>query len=723
MYNGGVTPNAEKRQREAVLEAFSGSVPPQGTSLVYRLGLLVVAMAMVLLPLGYVGLVGLVALGVYLNGTESLILLMVGSILVLFMIKPLFAPATAQAAPRKLSPGEQPLLFAFVERLARAVGAPAPREIHVTCDVNAAASLRRGLWSAARGNDLVLTLGLPLVASLDLRQLTGVLAHELGHFAQHTGMGLIHVINRVNVWFARVVYERDAWDERLIRWSEGVGVYIGIPLYLARLCIWLTRKVLWVPMALGNVISSFLLRQMEYDADRYQIHLTGSASFESTARRVEHLTTSMALANADLYEFWNERLLPDNLPGLVAANEEQIPSTFQEILDEQVAQQDVGLLQSHPSMGARIARAQAEPNSGSFSHDGPAADLFADLTALCSEVSLAHYNEVLDEEVTAADLHPFQDLLRRQKTRSEEFETLRRYFQDMVSVLRPLWLLDPPESPVAEEDARAQLVQARDALSAAAEEYNTLLREYDVLGSRVEELGQVAALLAAGFKLDVEDLELPAPTPGTAGRSSDQVRQQMAALGQQMEPHERRAAQRLQLVLRLLDEPWLADRLDDAPAKRAEVARLIPAVHLLSTVMPLMDPMGAAVEGLVALLHNMEGNEQNQALEDELIHQRGLARRHLQEVESQMDATLYPFAHGSGTITVHRHLVPGLPAEEDLAGHVEVCGHALDRAQTLYVALLGRLAALAEEVERTLDLPPLPDTPLWDDESPEEQER
>ena len=57
--------------------------------------------------------------------------------------------------------------------------------------------------------DLVLTIGLPLVAGLSIREFGGVLAHEFGHFAQGGGMRLTALVRFVNGWFARVVYERD----------------------------------------------------------------------------------------------------------------------------------------------------------------------------------------------------------------------------------------------------------------------------------------------------------------------------------------------------------------------------------------------------------------------------------------------------------------------------------------------------------------------------------
>ena len=78
------------------------------------------------------------------------------------------------------------------------------------------------------GNDLVLTIGLPLAATMSVRELTAVLAHEFGHFSQGVGMRFSYLTVVINRWFARVVYERDAWDERLTEWSRESDVRIAI---------------------------------------------------------------------------------------------------------------------------------------------------------------------------------------------------------------------------------------------------------------------------------------------------------------------------------------------------------------------------------------------------------------------------------------------------------------------------------------------------------------
>jgi len=130
------------------------------------------------------------------------------------------------------------------------------------------------------GNDLTLTIGMPLVAGLPMQHFAGVLAHELGHFSQGGGMRLTYLVRSVNAWFARVVYERDAWDEKLVEWSETGDIRTRIPFYLARLFVWLSRRILWGLMLVGQAVSCFMLRQMEFDADRYEARLAGSTAFE-----------------------------------------------------------------------------------------------------------------------------------------------------------------------------------------------------------------------------------------------------------------------------------------------------------------------------------------------------------------------------------------------------------------------------------------------------------
>src|SRR5262249_972913 len=233
-----------------------------------------------------------------------------------------------------------------------------------------------------------LTVGLPLVAGLSVRQLAGVIAHELGHFTQGTGMRLSYVVRSVNAWLARVVYERDDWDESLVRGCEQ-GDRLAIFLYLALFCVWLTRRVLWLLMVTGHALSCFMLRQMEYDADRYETRLAGTEAFVETARKILllELATNSAYGLAD--ESWNKAAkLPDDLSTLILAISDGIPPAEFRKIEKELAKGETGFFDTHPAHGERLASARREAAPGVFHLEGPATQLFKDFPRTSRAVTL-----------------------------------------------------------------------------------------------------------------------------------------------------------------------------------------------------------------------------------------------------------------------------------------------------------------------------------------------
>ena len=314
------------QRSQLLLDSFDGTIKPVKTSAGYRIGILIVTVVMLLLPLIYIGLICLVGYGVYWHTTHNIGMLenelrgkakigpvmlyitpmITGAFLCLFMLKPLFASRGGAQKTRALNEKDEPLLFAFVRRICDAVRAPHPKSIEVDPNVNASASFRRGAWSMLTGNDLTLTIGTPLVAGLNARQFAGVLAHEFGHFSQGAGMRLTYVIRTISYWLARAVYERDSWDEMLVSWSNGIDIRIGWIFYITRLFVRLTRKILWCLMTVGNAVSGYMLRQMEFDADRHETRLAGNRTFESTARQLAVFNFANQGAQSDLANFYRE---------------------------------------------------------------------------------------------------------------------------------------------------------------------------------------------------------------------------------------------------------------------------------------------------------------------------------------------------------------------------------------------------------------------------------
>jgi hypothetical protein len=311
----------------------------------------------------------------------------------LFMIKPIFAPSMKPQPTHVLTRSAQPLLHAYVGRLCRAIGTPAPREIHVDMQGNASASLRRGVRSFF-ANDLVLTIGMPLVAGLNVSQPSAILAHEFGHFGQAVAMRFSYVIQIVNSWFARVVCERDEWDIELeSAGQESVLWWFQIIVLVSKFFVWLSRRALWLLMHLGHGMSCFLSRQMEYHAAAHETQIIGSPGYRETYLQTGllHAATELAVAHAE--ETRSEGRLPRNLPALVAVHAEYLERD-----DEIRKQMTQGILESrtrifdtHPSDADRVRHAENMGVPPTISCRDPASALFRDFDGLAELATRTFY--------------------------------------------------------------------------------------------------------------------------------------------------------------------------------------------------------------------------------------------------------------------------------------------------------------------------------------------
>lgn len=395
---------------QAILASFEQEFPAVPTTLAYQAGILLVAFTMLLLPVLYLGLIGMVAYLTFWHATENTFFLhrvgsiwsvlflylgplIVGSILLVFMIKPLFAGRAKLEKSRPLHPSKEALLFAFVTRIARAVGAPEPRRIEIDWTVNASASLGQGLaWLF--GRNLVLTIGLPLVGGLTVEELAAVVAHELGHFAQGAGMRINRLIWTINEWFERAVYHRDSWDEQLAEWCQEASRLVLI-FWIAAFCVALTRGVLWMIMKLGQILSCFLLRQMEFDADRCATRLIGSKAYEETSRKIMIMSiASNATGHAFMESITTGAHLRD-VPSLIVESADQLPKKVRRRIEKALKKERTSLFDTHPAFADRMASVRKEKAEGIFHLDRPALDLFSDYEKLAKSVTADLYRKVL----------------------------------------------------------------------------------------------------------------------------------------------------------------------------------------------------------------------------------------------------------------------------------------------------------------------------------------
>jgi hypothetical protein len=147
----------------SILAAFDRPIVRPKTGFLYHVCLLLVAVAMLILPLIYFAFVGGLIWLTYYHAVYDwvpimkwdgfignawilmfkfavyLVPLLAGLVVIFFMFKPLLAGRPKRAQPLALNPSDNPLLYAFIAKICDVVGAPAPERIDMDCNLSASA--------------------------------------------------------------------------------------------------------------------------------------------------------------------------------------------------------------------------------------------------------------------------------------------------------------------------------------------------------------------------------------------------------------------------------------------------------------------------------------------------------------------------------------------------------------------------------------------------------
>ena len=724
----------KSRTPAEILTAFRGEIEPVRPTLLYRLWIVIVTGMMILLPMIYLALIGVVCYAIYYHAVNHASIissmghgrgsakvafmvyggpLIAGAIVIAFMFKPIFAKRPKRAKSRALDPNLEPLLYAFVDGICTSVGAPRPKRIEVDCQVNASARLDGGALAIFK-NDLVLTIGLPLAAGLSLKQFAGVLAHEFGHFSQGAGMRLYVLIMNINVWFARVVYERDEWDQTLEEWSTSGNVYAMVLAGIARLAVWFTRRILWLLMNFGRIVSGVLSRQMEFDADRYEARMVGSNVFTQTCLRLRELNFAESGAYSDLHSSWQQRRMPDNLPKLVVANVPQLPKELMEAYRKSMATAKTGIFDTHPCDRDRIAHAKAEaPGDGIFNLEGPASDVFRNFDSLSKVATFEQYRLMLGPEITKEQLFTVAELVESQTVAQAGFAAADRFFMGALSLLQPLPLpWEYPKKPTEAKEAKQSLVRAREQMEVQREEYLGAVQRWQTLQSKAETAQTALVLLKNEIKIKATDFDLSAATTRCAESTRDSALADARRLAEEASGYNQSAVRRLTQTLAILEVDKVADAIENGRAHREEARTLYTcAAHLGANVAPNIALVMRGHSVLARLLnaYSQGNNEKNVPLINAVLRAASDLRDVLEEFRWKVGDTLYyPFEHATEDITLAKFAMPPtVPDKNDVGALMNVAENAINRILELYRRALGRIALTAEEVERVLGLEPI----------------
>lgn len=715
-----INPAIKRVDISEILSAFKGEVDPVNVNFGYRLSISLAALSILMLPLAYIGLIILVMYGIHYHAIENLTLfnmsskllalalyitpIVAGSILILFMFKPLFATFGKRPARVELDPLRYPAMYDYVRKICDTVKAPYPSTIIVDCEVNASASFKNG-FSGMVSNELVLTIGLPLIAGLDIRTLTGILAHEFGHFSQGAAMRMTYIIYTVLYWLRVAVYDRDAMDNKLYKWGDSDNIYIAIIPQTSRLFIWCTRKILYYMMKLGDFINYSMSRQMEFDADRYETRVAGSQNFENTSIQITRLSIAANNVQEEQNDAWyqNQQLVDDLTAAIISEYHHQQKDMDKQVL-EYINEGNTHWQDTHPCDKERIENAQQEQTEGIFNLTSPAADLITKIDKFSTELTLLHYRNAWNLPVIKSQLIPVEKFEDSKKAKQENYEALDCYFKEVFSVYVPVKLNYPIK--VNEKTAEKIKQEWKKYLNIQNNAINIQHdNEYaDRLNDKYIQAERANTVINAGIKVSPSDF-------GLTCHDKEKIPEEITTLKKK---HEEAFAKvttycqtvfaRMQMAL-AMSLVYPANNEDLALiASQSQLNSIVKCLNRINSVLLESKQLFLNSEKLDVLLLAADGDAEDTILKElsKAINQTAnICRRHIIAIQDSLTNLPYPFEHSKENYQLSEHIfgydIKNMSAT-NIAGYSE---HVLGNLHTTQWRMMSLLCKYAEHVEKT----------------------
>ncbi len=630
-----------------------------------------------------------------------------------FILKPLIIrrkPASDDTV--ELYREDEPLLYAFVEKLCVRMNAPVPRSIRVGVDANAAARLD----STVTGKT-TLILGLPLAAGLSVRHFTAILAHEFAHFNQKTGLRLGAWLVRSGNFLSRVLYQRDGVDKWLARQCRSGKIWRKIAAWTARIAVEASRGVLWLFLVAGEWMYCHLSRQMEYDADRTSALIAGREELLRTLEVLNFLVIGSAHAQADTNQALRAKALPDDMVSLIVADGISM-ARYRDKVFEMSRQEQTTWRSTHPSLPERATNLADIRSAGLVTSNIRSTHLFSNFSTVCRRATRAHYEVHLGKAAAGITMIDSRKLAKDQSRRREQAFCVRRYFRTGMGMARMIlpdssWL-SPPADPAAAvstlADLRREVLNFTESIdSRTGKDYEDLLVGRTALRAHVN--GVESLIDTAGR------MKLPA-----AVRALHRIRKKLLrSMGtvhaklEEMEPRidalDRLSRHRLALCFALSQSPALAKQSEatgkELQQRALELTRRCEALEKCSGLALRMRE-GSVI--LCALANTYP---------DRL---RKLFMETVREISGEITASIQEYNREIRTDTQlgklnaelesvrGRTLQVAVPEASNTAAVLNAVDCVIERFEPIILDAIGQIAILGEDIEAAFKLPPLKET-------------
>ena len=141
-------------------------------------------------------------------------------------------------------------------------------------------------------------------------------------------------------------------------------------------------------------VSYSLSREMEYDADRHEVEVSGSDSFEDASKTLRGLSVSESIVHAINNDFLDEKnQIFEDVPKAIAEVYGRLSPERKSAIEREMRKISTNVWDTHPADIDRVKRAKKLSKVGIFHHTFPAHELLKNVDELNKKVSIYDYSD------------------------------------------------------------------------------------------------------------------------------------------------------------------------------------------------------------------------------------------------------------------------------------------------------------------------------------------
>ncbi|AXQ29278.1 hypothetical protein D0B54_11515 [Solimonas sp. K1W22B-7] len=607
-----------------------------------------------------------------------------GLLLIGLLLWPLLAPRRPVVGRLRLDPAQEPELFRALAALSTALGVPAPAE--VVLDGGASLSIK-----PLSGGSVRLRVGLPLLASLSAREMTGLMAQQLA--LQAGGSDLLRIL-KIQRWLEQRAYDGDLWDEALERSQkqarsgagQTMGRMIAAGLGVGRL---LMAGLYHLSLLLGRKA----LHIAAFEADRRAATVVGSRLFQPMLRnqRAVDQATDEVRALASQPVATPGQQLPEDLFDAIADQFRATDAASLAAIDGELESLEEES-PKRPAWGERISRVMQLQAAPRYASSLPARLLLDQYELYCLRLSREWYERegIVRPAASTSSTHSGLTPAMR-ATREMQRETLERYFNGQF---RPWPLLQP--MPPADSDIVGLGWQGTiDTLRRRSPE---LIQDW--VSAAEWDRRRAPLLLAAGLGMKPSKFGLSGCdhlAQPDIWRLLDEVRRRDTDAHHRLTEDLKLHAFRIECAIRaMMDQERL----------QAEFLRtLLQRLHEMEADASMLSELHRASLALQTLAADGQHQDAQKDLNESLRLFRGHAHRLLNAGHTAAQ-TVLEGGSVSGYLLLRCPLA-GTERGTDAARYMQDAEGMAEAFQDLYQAALGELVGLCERAERASGIQPI----------------